>query len=140
MSNVCRICDAPTSGRAEEEVCPTCLRDPATNSCARCGKRVEGVDFVFECGECMPEVVLTVSSHDIKKPKFVFTPKRTAIKLPLGMSSEEENRVFAFANSIRRQLQPLNCSLRGNVLMSERLRCVLTTESRKTGATFIEGE
>jgi hypothetical protein len=140
MSNVCRICDAPTSGRPEDEVCPTCLRDPATNGCTKCGKRVADINFTFECSECMPEVVLTVSSHDIKKPKFVFTPKRNSIKLPLGMSPEEEDRIFAFANSIRRQLQPLGCSLRGNVLVSEKLRCVLMTESRNGRHAFVEGE
>ena len=34
--NPCRNCDIPTDH--PWEVCPKCLRDPATNSCEECGQ------------------------------------------------------------------------------------------------------
>lgn len=68
--NPCRSCNAPTDH--PWEVCPKCLRDPATNNCTECGNHLSGIPYPYVCGRCL-------ASTDPKNVNVVWVVEREGV-------------------------------------------------------------
>lgn len=54
----CKSCNKDCSGHEDSQsyhdydVCKDCYRDPETNQCEYCGKKLIGIAYPYVCGPC----------------------------------------------------------------------------------------